>query len=165
MSGDSIVEPFLTMFKMCLKCGIFLGNWKIGSIVPIFKKDDKQNIKNYRPVSLLPIFGEVSKRIMYGNKLKFFLYNNQISQKQSGFRHGDFYLNQLPSITHNICPSFLNGLEERGVFLDICESFDKVWHDGLMYKLTNSIKDKLRCLLIEKSATNFKWSVLIMDKS
>ena len=55
MSGDAIIEPLFKIFKKCLKCGIFPDDWKKGNIVPIFKKGDKQNIKNYRPVTLLPI--------------------------------------------------------------------------------------------------------------
>ena len=44
-------------------------------------------------------------------------------------------LNQLISITHEIYQSFDNGFEVRGVFLDISKAFDKVWHNGLIYKL------------------------------
>ena len=82
--------------------------------------------------------------------LKYFLDNNLISPKQSGFIPGDSCINQLLSITHDIFTSFDNGLEVRGVFLDISKAFDKVWHDGLIYKLKqNGIKDKLLCLLID----------------
>ena len=81
--------------------------------------------------------------------LKYFLDNNLISPKQSGIRPGDSCINQLLSINHDIFTSFDNGLEVRGVFLDIFKAFDKVWHDGLIYKLKqNGIKDKLLCLLI-----------------
>ena len=82
--------------------------------------------------------------------LKYFLDNNLISPKQSGFRPGDSCINQLLSITHDISTSFDNGLEVRRVFLDISKAFDKVWHDRLIYKLKqNGIKDKLLCLLID----------------
>ena len=82
--------------------------------------------------------------------LKYFLDNNLISPKQSGIRPGDSCINQLLSINHDIFTSFDNGLEVRGVFLDIFKAFDKVWHDGLIYKLKqNGIKDKLLCLLID----------------
>ena len=82
--------------------------------------------------------------------LKYFLDNNLISPKQSGFRPGDSCINQLLSITHDIFTSFDNGLEVRGVFLDISKGFDKVWHNGLIYKLKqNRIKDKLLCILID----------------
>ena len=52
MSGGAIIEPLFKIFKNCLKCGIFPDDLKKGNIVPIFKKGDKQNIKNYRPVLL-----------------------------------------------------------------------------------------------------------------
>ena len=82
--------------------------------------------------------------------LKYFLDNNLISPKQSGFRPGDSCTNQPLSITHDIFTSLDDGLEVRGVFLDISKAFDKVWHNGLIYKLKqNGIKDKLLCLLID----------------
>ena len=84
--------------------------------MPIFKKGDKQNIKHYRPVSLLSICSKVFERIIYDNILKCFLDNNLISSKQCGFRLGDFCLNQLLSITHDVFTSFDNGVEVLGVF-------------------------------------------------
>ena len=150
ISGDAVIEPLFKIFKNCLKRGIFPDDWKKGKIVPIFKKGDKQNIKNYRPVSLLPICSKIFERIIYDNMLKYFLDDNLISPKQSGFRPGDFCVNQLLSITHDIFTSFDNGLEVRGVFLDISKAFDKVWHDGLIYKLKqNGLKGKLLCILID----------------
>ena len=126
MSGYAIMEPLFKIFKNCLKCGIFPDDWRKGNIVPIFKKGDKQNIKNYRPVSLLPICSKIFERTIYDNMLKYFLDNNLISPKQSGFRPRDSSINQLLSITHDIFTSFDNGLELRGVFLDISKAFDKV---------------------------------------
>ena len=43
--------------------------------------------------------------------------------------------NQLIYITHEIYQSFDNGFEVRGVFLHISKAFNKVWHNGLIYKL------------------------------
>ena len=150
VSGNALIEPLFKVFKNCLKCGIFPDDWKKRNIVPIFKKGDKQNIKNYRSVSLLPIYSKIFKRIIYDNMLKYFLDNNLITLKQSALRPGDSCINQLLSISHDIFTSFDNDLEVRGVFLDISQAFDKVWHDGLIYKLKqNRIKDKLLCLLID----------------
>ena len=70
MSGDAIIEPFFKIFKNCLKCGKFPDDWKKRNIVSIFKKGDKQNINNYRPVSLLPICSKIFERIIYDNMLK-----------------------------------------------------------------------------------------------
>ena len=68
----------------------------------IFKRGGKQNIKSYCPVSLLPICSNIFVRIIYDNMLKYFLGNNPISPKQSGFRPGDSCINQLLPITHDI---------------------------------------------------------------
>ena len=67
-----------------------------------------------------------------------------ITPNQSGFQTGDSYINQLISITHEIYKSFDDGYEVRGVFLDISKAFDKVWHQGLHYKLRkNGISGEL----------------------
>ena len=95
VSGDAIIEPLFKVSKNCLKCGIFPDDWKKGNIVPIFKKGDKQNIKNYWPVFLLSIYCKIFERIIYHNMLKYFLDNNLITPKQSGFRPGDSCIHQL----------------------------------------------------------------------
>ena len=72
-----------------------------------------------------------------------------VSSNQSGFKPGDLCINQLLSITHEIYRnSFDDGLEVRGVFLDISKAFDKVWHKGIIFKLKqNGISGKLLSVL------------------
>ena len=67
-----------------------------------------------------------------------FLCENQLfTFNQSGFHPGDSTINQLLSITHKIYSVFdeFHSRETRAVFLDISKAFDKVWHDGLLFKL------------------------------
>ena len=60
---------------------------------------------------------------------EFFTENELISHNQSGFKPGDSCISQLLFIPHD------DGLETRAAFLDIAKAFDKVWHEGLLYKL------------------------------
>ena len=130
-----------------MQSGVFPTEWKMAN-VPVYKKNDKQNIKNYRPVSLLPIFGKIFERIIYNEMYPFFILNELISPNQSGFKQGGSCINQLLSITHDIYQSLDEGYEVRGVFLDISKAFDKVWHRGLLYKLEqNGIKGPLLNIL------------------
>ena len=101
-------------------------------------KGDKQILKNYRPVYLLLICGKIFERLIYNNLFEYFIENDLISQSQSGLMPGDSCINQLISIAHEIYQPFDDQLKVREVFLDISKAFDKVWHEGLTYKLKQS---------------------------
>ena len=90
------------------------------------KKKNKQPVKNYRPVSLLPICSKVFENTIYNMMFPYFIQSNLISENQSGFTPGDSFVNQLFAITHEIFSSFDDNYEFRGVFSDISEVFDKV---------------------------------------
>ena len=78
----------------------------------------------------------------------FFLANNLLAPNQSGFKPGGSCINQLLSITNEIYSSFDDGFEVRSVFLDISKAFDKVWHEGIIFKLQqNGISDDLLNIL------------------
>ena len=83
------------IFKQALLTAVFPSEWKKGNIVPIHKKDDKQNIKNYRSVSLLPICGKILERLIFNEMFIYFSANKIISKNQSGFQPGNSCINQL----------------------------------------------------------------------
>ena len=133
--STSICKPLRLSFYCCIDNGIYPCKWKKGNVVPTHKQGDKQILKNYRPLSLLPICSKIFERLLYNKMFGFFLDKDLISGNQSGFKPGDSCINQLLSITHNIYKSFDDGCQVRGVFLDISKVFDKVWHDDLILKL------------------------------
>ena len=108
---------------------------RVGKIVPIHKKGDKKSLKNCYTVSLLRICSTIFERLLYNVMFGFFLDKGLISANESGFKPGDSCINKLLWITHNIYKSFNDGYEVRGIFLDISKALDKVWHDGLIFKL------------------------------
>ena len=111
--------------------------WKLANVNPIFKKGDKQLIKNYRPISLLPICGKVLENIIFNNLYTYLHTSNLITKNQSGFRPGDSTTNQLLYLLDEIHQAFdsTKSFEVRTAFLDISKAFDKVWHGGLIFKL------------------------------
>ena len=101
----------------------------------------------------------------------FFIENDLISQYQSGFKPEDSCNNQLLSNTHEIYQSFDGGFDLRSVFLDISKAFDKVWHDGLIFKLkqngiSNNLFNLLSNFLINRkqrvvlNGQTFSWAVV-----
>ena len=89
--------------------------------VTVHKKGDKQIIKNYRPMSLVPICSEILEKIIFNSLFKYLGDNKLLNCHQADFRHGDPCMHQLLSMTQKIHKSFDDNpsLEVRGDFLDI----------------------------------------------
>ncbi len=114
------------------------------NVIPIFKKNDRQDKLNYRPVSLLTCLSKICEKIVFIRLYNFLLEIKFLTPFQSGFRPGDSTTNQLILITHKIYEALERGKEVRMVFLDISKAFDKVWHRGLLLKLERlGVRDPL----------------------
>ena len=118
--------------------------------VPIHKKESKNLIKKYRPISILPVFSKMFERIIFNPLFNYFLENKLFTEFQSGFLSGDYCISKLLSITHEINKSFHcdPSVDVRGTFLDISKAFEKVWHNGLIYKIKSyGVENKLLNLI------------------
>ena len=74
--GGTIYKSSEMIFSQALTNGLFRFEWKQGNIVPIHGKNDKQNLINYRPVSLLPICAKIFERLIFNKMFRFFLEKN-----------------------------------------------------------------------------------------
>ena len=137
---DSAALPLKIIFENILLTSTYPDLWKLANVTPVFKKGDKQLIKNYRPISLLPICDKIFERIIFNNLYSYFNADNLITKNQSGFRPGDSTTNQHLYLVNEIHMAFESpkSLEVCAVFLDISKAFDKVWHEGLIFKLKQS---------------------------
>ena len=133
----SLLKPLILLFQNSAKLSYFPDIWKRSNIIPVHKKNDKQLVKNYRPISLLPIFGKIFEKIIFNKIYHFLLEERLLNPNQSGFRPSDSCINQLLTITHKTFKAFdcSPTLEVRSVFLDISKAFDKMCHEGRLFKL------------------------------
>ena len=74
----SICRPLKLIFQAFLESGKFPNEWKKANVVPVHKKSDKQILKNYRSISLLPIASKIFERLLYDRMSEFFIANNLI---------------------------------------------------------------------------------------
>ena len=68
----------------------------------------------------------------------FLLLNSLVSPNQFGFKPMSSCINQGLSITHEISPLFDEGFKARSVFRAISKAFNKVWQQGLTFKLSHN---------------------------
>ena len=87
--GGSITVPLKINFEQSFEEKKFPEVWKKANIVPVHKKEDKNLIKNYRPVSFLPIFSNIYERVIYNALFNYFKDNKLFTPSQSGFLPGD----------------------------------------------------------------------------
>ena len=65
LSDSALIIPLKLIFENCLRQGIFPEIWKYANVVPVHKKNEKNLKGNYRPISLLPVFGKILEKLIY----------------------------------------------------------------------------------------------------
>ena len=135
--GTSILaHPFSIVFNRSLRQGYFPLVWKDANLIPIHKKDDKSLPSNFRPISLLSQSSKAMERCAHKHLYNYVVSNQILTPLQSGFVSGDSTTFQLIHTYHHFCQAVDSGKEVRAVFCDISKGFDRVWHRGLLHKLS-----------------------------
>ena len=78
----SVVRPLSIIFKNILSTSVYPDLWKLANVTPIFKKEDKQLVKNYRPISLLPICGKIFEKLVFDTLYAHLSDNDLITKNQ-----------------------------------------------------------------------------------
>ena len=75
--GSKAVAPILCkIFKMCLKQGWVPDELKVVRVNPIYKSGSKDDLSNYRPISILPICSKILEKIVHKQLYKYVIDNN-----------------------------------------------------------------------------------------
>ena len=131
----SIAPSFTRLLRLSFSTATVPKCWKQANVLPIFKKGDGSDFGNYRPVSLLNICSKVCEKLVFKYLFNFCRDNNVISMHQSGFTPGDSTIHQLVYLYNTFLKALNDKKDVRIVFCDQSKAFDRVWHQGLLYKL------------------------------
>ena len=130
-------EEILEIMNTSWGTGKVPRKWKIGIIIPIHKpKKDKTKIDSYRPIMLLPCIGKVLEKIVK-ERLEYYIEKRRhiLQPYQCGFRKGQGTMDALIRFENNIRENFKRGETCIAIYIDLKSAYDKVWRDGLIYKI------------------------------
>ena len=110
---------------------------------PLFKKGDKSDPANYRPISLTCTLCKVMEHIVASNLNRHLNANNILYELQDGFREKRSCETQLVQLIEDLGRQLIEGQQVDLVLLDFSKAFDKVNHLKLLFKLsTHRVKGK-----------------------
>ena len=131
-----IIKPLTLIINQCLTTGIFPDKLKIAKIVPIHKKEEKDILNNYRPISLLPSVSKVIERVMFNQIYAFFQTNKLFYYSQYGFREKHSTDLAALEMVDRLAMEIDKGETPLNIYLDLSKAFDTLDHDILIYKLS-----------------------------
>ena len=130
------LTPILTLiFSASLKQGKTPDDWKEANVSLIFKKGDKSQPANYRPVSLTSVCSKVLEHVIHSHLMNFFEDNQILCDQQHGFRKHKPCASQLLTIAQDLASGIDNSQQIDAILLDFSKTFDKVSHQRLLIKL------------------------------
>ena len=113
----------------------FPEKWKVAKVIPLLKKNEVINPKNYRPVSLLPVISKVLERAIFEQMIQYLEGNNLLHPSHHGFRSHHSTVTALIEMYDQWVEGFENGMLSAVVMLDLSAAFDVVDHSILIQKL------------------------------
>lgn len=132
---EFIKQPLAHIMNIMLLTGEFPKTFKVAVVKPLFKKGDKTDLNNYRPISLISNLAKIAEKIIKHRIIGFLNKHKIISDRQFGFREGISTENAIAYLTNNIYKGIDNSKEVLCVFLDLAKAFDTVNHKILLNTL------------------------------
>lgn len=149
---DVFLCPFRILFNLSLKNSVFPSFWKRAKVCPIFKKGDRSDVKNYRPVAVLSSPAKVFEAIIY--KTIYFSVQNLISIHQHGFMNKRSTTSNLINMTQDISEALNDRCQLDSIYTDFTKAFDRVSHKILVAKLNGEFNFGDRLLRLITSYLN-----------
>ena len=135
--ADLISNSITNIFNASLTLGIFPEDWKCAKVTPIFKQGARNELNNYRPISVISVIAKVFERIIYNQLYTYMIENDLMVKHQSGFRSMHSTVMALLEATDTWAYNIDRGNVNAVIFLDLKKAFDTVNYEILLCKLQN----------------------------
>lgn len=133
--GLGLLLLIFDFFSLLISIGALPSEWKTAEVVPIFKKGNRHECNNYRPISLTCTLCKVFERLLKDAMLGFLVSNNLLNDTQHGFLPNRSCCTALLTFLETITRSIDNNTAIDVIYLDFRKAFDSVPHNRLIHKL------------------------------
>ena len=137
IAANYLYKNLTNIYNHSFTTGVFPDKMKIAKVVPVFKSGSRMEVKNYRPISLLPIFSKIFEKLMHSRIYKFLQSNKIIFKNQYGFQKNKSTEHAILDIQSKIVDAYENKEIPCCIFLDFAKAFDTVNHNILLNKLNH----------------------------
>lgn len=133
---DSGIKILTAIYNAMSKLQFIPPHWKTAQIIMILKPGKQpEDPKSYRPISLLPILSKIYESLLLLRISPLVEHHRLIPDHQFGFRRMHSTIDQTHRLINEINKTFEAKKYCASVFLDISQAFDRVWHEGLLFKI------------------------------
>ena len=134
----AIISPILAnLINRSLIEGVYPKSFKKARVIPLHKSNCKDDVNNYRPISILPILGKIFERVVY-NQLYYFLEKYKLlHHNQYGFRKNRSTIQAIMDQLNFVYNNLDQGCAVISIFMDFSKAFDCLDHELLLKKLNH----------------------------
>ena len=113
-----IAAPLSFLINLPLQTGIVPLNWKVAQETPLYKKGDKTEASNYRPISILPILSKILEKSVHYQLVNYLEQYSLLSERHYGYRKKGSTELATEYLIDGIRKAAVNGLSTRVLFVD-----------------------------------------------
>jgi hypothetical protein len=156
---DICTDILTLLFTKSLETGKVPSDWNYANVTPVFKKGDKHNPGNYRPISITCIACKLLEHIFVSNMMQHLETNNILYELQHGFRAKRSCESQIISLIHELSQN-----NDKNIHTDLinnnglCKSFqqgttqkDKMKYFGISEQIINWVKSFLSSRILNST--------------
>ncbi len=130
------ISPLITkLINKSLSMKLYPECLKISKIKPVYKSGPREDIGNYRPISLLPTYNKIFEKVLLKRLVEFIDSNDILYCKQYGFRKYHSTIDALIATYDHIVTNMIKNKKILGVFVDLKKAFDSIDLTILLNKL------------------------------
>lgn len=134
-AADELAPGLAHLFQISVDNGKIPLDWKTALVTPVFKKGNRSDPGNYRPISLTSIACKILEHVIHSCIINHFEHNQILTDCQHGFRKRRSCETQLIMTVDDLARGLNEKQQVDAILLDFSKAFDKVPHQRLLLKL------------------------------